>query len=77
LFLAEQASTSTEQESAVAANLATIRERVEAAARTAGFAHTPRLVAVSKTKPVSDLMHAYDAGQRVFGENYVGTISGT
>lgn len=29
------------------------------------------LVAVSKTKPVSDLMVAYDAGQRIFGENYV------
>jgi PLP dependent protein len=29
------------------------------------------LVAVSKTKPVADLMEAYDAGQRVFGENYV------
>jgi len=29
------------------------------------------LVAVSKTKPVSDLMEAYDAGQRIFGENYV------
>jgi len=29
------------------------------------------LVAVSKTKPVSDLMEAYEAGQRVFGENYV------
>nr|MBP6099311.1 YggS family pyridoxal phosphate-dependent enzyme [Flavobacterium sp.] len=29
------------------------------------------LVAVSKTKPVSDLMEAYHAGQRVFGENYV------
>ena len=29
------------------------------------------LVAVSKTKPISDLMEAYDAGQRVFGENYV------
>ena len=27
------------------------------------------LVAVSKTKPVSDLMEAYNAGQRVFGEN--------
>jgi uncharacterized pyridoxal phosphate-containing UPF0001 family protein len=30
-----------------------------------------RLVAVSKTKPVSDVREAYDAGQRVFGENYV------
>ena len=28
------------------------------------------LVAVSKTKPISDLQEAYDAGQRVFGENY-------
>ncbi len=29
------------------------------------------LVAVSKTKPVADLMQAYDAGQRVFGENKI------
>lgn len=29
------------------------------------------LVAVSKTKPVADLMEAYDAGQHIFGENYV------
>ena len=29
------------------------------------------LVAVSKTKPVSDIMEAYQAGQRDFGENYV------
>ncbi|HRN97902.1 MAG TPA: YggS family pyridoxal phosphate-dependent enzyme, partial [Flavobacterium sp.] len=29
------------------------------------------LVAVSKTKPVELLMQAYDAGQRVFGENKV------
>lgn len=29
------------------------------------------LVAVSKTKPVTDLMEAYDAGQRVFGENKI------
>ena len=27
------------------------------------------LVAVSKTKPVTDLQEAYDAGQRIFGEN--------
>lgn len=32
------------------------------------------LIAVSKTKPVSDLMIAYEAGQRVFGENYVQEI---
>lgn len=29
------------------------------------------LVAVSKTKPVSALMEAYNADQRIFGENYV------
>ncbi|WP_309610103.1 YggS family pyridoxal phosphate-dependent enzyme [Flavobacterium sp.] len=29
------------------------------------------LVAVSKTKPVSNLMEAYEAGQRVFGENKI------
>ena len=28
------------------------------------------LVAVSKTKPISDLQEAYDAGQRIFGENH-------
>lgn len=31
----------------------------------------PRLVAVSKTKPVEMIYHAYQQGQRHFGENYV------
>lgn len=30
-----------------------------------------KLVAVSKTKPVSDLLTAYECGQRIFGENKV------
>lgn len=30
-----------------------------------------QLVAVSKTKPVSDIQEAYEAGQRLFGENRV------
>jgi uncharacterized pyridoxal phosphate-containing UPF0001 family protein len=34
----------------------------------------PRLVAVSKTKPVDMLMEAYNEGQRHFGENYVKEI---
>ena len=38
-------------------------------------AHRPlnsvKLLAVSKTKPVSDIVQAYKAGQRLFGENYV------
>ena len=29
------------------------------------------LVAVSKTKPNEDILEAYEAGQRVFGENKV------
>ncbi|MFT2090109.1 YggS family pyridoxal phosphate-dependent enzyme [Paraglaciecola sp. 2405UD69-4] len=38
-------------------------------------AHRPsnsvKLLAVSKTKPVSDIVQAYEVGQRLFGENYV------
>ncbi|GAA0855739.1 YggS family pyridoxal phosphate-dependent enzyme [Aliiglaciecola litoralis] len=30
-----------------------------------------QLLAVSKTKPVSDIVQAYEAGHRLFGENYV------
>jgi len=33
-----------------------------------------RLVAVSKTRPVSEIMEAYNAGQRCFGENRVQEI---
>ncbi|MET0759094.1 MAG: YggS family pyridoxal phosphate-dependent enzyme [Flavobacterium sp.] len=33
------------------------------------------LVAVSKTKPVSDLMEVYNAGQRIFGENKIQEMS--
>ena len=38
----------------------------------ASLANTPcRLVAISKTKPPSDILEAYQAGQRMFGENKV------
>ena len=30
-----------------------------------------KLIAVSKTKPIEDIQEAYDAGQRIFGENQV------
>ncbi|KAI9225480.1 MAG: hypothetical protein DHS80DRAFT_26153 [Piptocephalis tieghemiana] len=36
----------------------------------------PRLVAVSKTKPASDIQALYDAGQRHFGENYLQELEG-
>lgn len=42
-------------------NLETVRESIPSGVL---------LVAVSKTKPVADLQEAYDAGQRVFGENH-------
>lgn len=32
---------------------------------------TVTLVAVSKTKPISDLIQAYEVGQRIFGENKI------
>jgi len=48
--------------------LAAVRRRLAAAA---GEGEEPRLVAVSKTKPVEALREAYDAGVRDFGENYV------
>lgn len=35
------------------------------------LAENVTLVAVSKTKPVADLMEAYKAGQRIFGENKI------
>ncbi|CAH2059669.1 unnamed protein product, partial [Iphiclides podalirius] len=36
---------------------------------------TPRLVAVSKIKPASLIIQAYEAGQRHFGENYVNELA--
>ncbi|TBU33349.1 hypothetical protein BD311DRAFT_684647, partial [Dichomitus squalens] len=54
--------------------LAEIRQRVQAASlrNTSQVAnHSPVLVAVSKYKPASDVLAAYEHGQRDFGENYV------
>ena len=57
---------------AVAANLAAVRSRIEAAARAAGrAADAVTLVAVSKTHPAASVRAALLAGQRVFGENRV------
>lgn len=60
-----------QQAPTVAQALSDVVRRVEAAVQRAGRATPPRLVAVSKTKPAAALREAYDAGQRVFGENYV------
>ena len=37
----------------------------------ADISNNVTLVAVSKTKPIRDLQVAYEAGQRVFGENKI------
>ncbi|MCE5347733.1 MAG: YggS family pyridoxal phosphate-dependent enzyme [Bacteroidales bacterium] len=48
--------------SEIAKNIAILKQTIPANAR---------LIAVSKTKPVSDILEAYNAGQRLFGENRV------
>ena len=56
----------------IADRLAEIRERIAAAARSAGRDPSSiRLVAVSKTFPIESIREAYAAGQREFGENRV------
>jgi hypothetical protein len=58
--------------SAIADNLARIRERIEAAARRAGRAPgTVRQVAVSKTFGAEKIREAVEAGAQVLGENYL------
>jgi PLP dependent protein len=59
-------------EEVIAANLAAVRERIEAAARAADRPpHCVTLVAVSKTQPAASVRRALAAGHRVFGENRV------
>ena len=61
----------------IATNLAVIRERIAAAARRAGReAAGVRLMAVSKTFPPDAIREAYEAGQRLFGENRVQEFAG-
>jgi pyridoxal phosphate enzyme (YggS family) len=56
----------------IASNLAAIRDRIARAALRAG--RNPgdvALMAVSKTQPSANIIEAYEAGQRLFGENRV------
>jgi PLP dependent protein len=56
----------------VAANIASIRERITTAAHRAGRnADEIALMAVTKTQPPEHIRKAYEAGQRLFGENRV------
>lgn len=52
-------------------NIDDILGRMRAAQRLYGVPEERvRLLCVTKTKPVSDIMQAYEAGQRLFGESY-------
>lgn len=56
----------------VAANLKAVEEHIQTACKKSGRNREDvTLIAVSKTKPVSLVMEAYDAGIRDFGENKV------
>ncbi len=56
----------------IAANLQTVRNNIEAACKRAGRnPEEVQLCAVSKRKPVQDMRAAMQAGQLLFGENYV------
>ena len=58
--------------SAIASNLAAIRERIATAAQSVGRdPSSVCLIAVSKTFPLDAVRAAYEAGQRNFGENRV------
>ena len=56
--------------SSIRENIANIRGEISKT----GKGENVRLVAVSKTKPSSDIEAAYEASQRVFGENYINEL---
>lgn len=56
----------------IASRLAAVHSRIAAVAKRVGREQESiTLIAVSKRKPVEDIVAAYKAGQRDFGENYV------
>ena len=55
----------------IAQNLAHIREQIKQCECQFKTQSAVKLLAVSKTKPIEAILTAYEAGQTVFGENYV------
>ncbi|TVP15015.1 YggS family pyridoxal phosphate-dependent enzyme [Shewanella sp. KCT] len=56
----------------IADRLADAHQRIaQAAQNSSRDSRDIQLLAVSKTKPIDQIVAAYDAGQRLFGENYV------
>ncbi|MDO6720510.1 YggS family pyridoxal phosphate-dependent enzyme [Psychrosphaera sp. 1_MG-2023] len=55
----------------IANSLSTAHDNIQMAAQKAEKSATNvKLMAVSKTKPLSNIIAAYECGQRIFGENY-------
>ncbi len=55
-------------------NIKNVELKLDEAAKKSPYGNNPTLIAVSKTKPVSMLMEAYETGIRDFGENHVQEI---
>ena len=55
----------------IAQNLAHIRAQIQQCECHSETQSAVKLLAVSKTKPIEDVLTAYEAGQTAFGENYV------
>eukprot|EP00586_Coscinodiscus_wailesii_P010408 CAMPEP_0172500226 /NCGR_PEP_ID=MMETSP1066-20121228/135969_1 /TAXON_ID=671091 /ORGANISM="Coscinodiscus wailesii, Strain CCMP2513" /LENGTH=267 /DNA_ID=CAMNT_0013274353 /DNA_START=297 /DNA_END=1100 /DNA_ORIENTATION=+ len=67
----ESTADDTAKNSLIVTNLESVKERIkQSIAACNRDADSVRLVAVSKTKPSSAILTAYNAGQRHFGENY-------
>ena len=55
----------------ISENIQIVKENIDQAAKRSGRSSEEiKLIAVSKTKPVSDIIEAFDSGIFVFGENY-------
>ena len=72
MTIADSACQSQHRQKQIATALDEINAQILAACRTANrLPHEVSLLAVSKTMPASDIRCAYQAGQRLFAENYV------
>jgi len=63
--------------SSISERLYTVNQRINTAfqlVENSEKTHFPSLIAVSKTKPIDDIIEAYNCGQREFGENYVNEL---
>src|SRR6201996_7220524 len=67
---------STSRASDISSNLTSIQSRIQSSTPTSS-SQPVTLIAVSKLKPLSDIIHAYrTGGQCDFGENYVQELEG-